>query len=104
MAIKIISDPKDVAVKFRCSCDCEFWADKYDMKTISINSVTVYEAKCPNCDKEVRSGENPVPFSEVFSALDRLSNWVKEREQKKKEIETIKRERAWLEARRYYGD
>lgn len=104
MAIKIIYNPKDVAVKFKCSCGCEFWADKYDMKSVAINNVSMFEAECPNCGKEVRSKENPVLSSEVFNLFDKFSNWAKEREQKKEEIETIKKERAYIESKRYYGD
>ena len=104
MAIKIVYNPKDVAVKFKCPCGCEFWADKYDMKSIAVNSVSMWVAECPNCYKEVASKENPVSSSEVFNVLDKFSNWIKEREQKMEEIETIKKERAYIESKRYYGD
>lgn len=100
MAIKIISSPRNIVVKFKCECGCEFYADKYDMDPYTKDH-SLWCSNCPDCDKLVVSKESPIPSWKVLNIFDLFSNWVRERKEKKFEAERIRREQMYILSKHY---
>lgn len=77
MAYQIIQHrvvkPREYAIRFKCSCGCEFWADQNSVKEyrirggLNISKLLHYETRCPECTGVAYSTEAPVPKSDVFT-------------------------------------
>lgn len=68
MAFKIIQHrkkPVRFALRFKCCCGCEFWADDKEAFDYCMGSDS-WNAYCPECKRLVHSGESPVPREEIF--------------------------------------
>lgn len=78
MAIKIIkhkSEPKNIAVHFKCNCGCEFWADNEDLLEYWYGKEEAkqhlnWNARCPECNSLVTSIEKEVPRDDIFSLTE----------------------------------
>lgn len=101
MAVKIISSPRNIAVKFKCECGCEFYADQYDMNPYTKDHY-LWCSNCPDCGKLVVSKESPVPSWKVLNVFDLFNNWVREREEKKFEVEKMRREQMYILSKHYF--
>lgn len=74
MAIKIVKHRREIekiAVYFKCSCGCEFWADNNDSFGTTIGNchkkqLLYWNAFCPECKCPVQSIESPVSRDKIF--------------------------------------